>query len=291
MCRQYRFLFAKCGHAKTSDHWNHHCSHPGTCRIETVVTEWPQHCFQCLQKYQMPERQGNVYHRCPNPAKAAARFEQILSHHERHPDGPQSFDKAGIRYLSSVNGRLGAGDRSYLKQLEENLDAARWKEKEHVQDHRAMKDQRNLVLQLRYAHLTALPHKREVHRRSVEKITEADIQFRLQCSRRIKAFLKDVKDEELAEDGSECPICYPLLQNNASPGDAPVGLPCGLAFCLGCAMIWLYKDPGTCPTCRADFNLGRDATIDFVAIMTSVVNAATIDLVDPPTPWWIMILG
>jgi hypothetical protein len=239
----------------------------------------------------MPERQGNVYHRCPNPAKAAARFEQILSHHERHPNGPQSFDKAGIRYLSSVNGRLGDGDRSYLKQLEENLDAALWKEKKHVQDHRAMKDQRNLVLQLRYAHLTALPHKREVHRRSVEKITEADIQFRLQCSRRIKAFLKDVKDEELAEDGSECPICYPLLQNNASPGDAPVGLPCGLAFCLGCAMTWLYKDPGTCPTCRADLNLGRDATIDFVAIMTSVVNAATIDLVDPPTPWWIMILG
>ncbi|KAE9379942.1 hypothetical protein N431DRAFT_476980 [Stipitochalara longipes BDJ] len=240
----------------------------------------------------MPERQRNVY-QPPDLADAARTFEQILGHHERHLDGPLHFDKAKIEVLALMNRRLSEEDRLFLLILEERLDAALWHEKEHVQDHRTLKDKRNLILQIRFAHLTAGVHQYSVIRDCNERITKAQGELQTRIDLRVRTLLQDVPDgeiEALDDDDKNCTICYSRLQNNGPhPGKAPDRLPCGHILCLDCASTWLGRDPGTCPSCRADFNLARDRARDFVTIMGPVTVAVARDNADQHSPWWMAI--
>jgi len=237
----------------------------------------------------MPAGQRNVYPRPPNPAIAARKFAQILGHHEWHLEGPQHFSKEDIRALGSSPSRLNIRDQGFIGTLEEFLDAALWVEKAQVQDHQTMKDKRNLVLQLRYAQLTAAIHTLDEIKRSEDLITHATRDLEYRCFLRIEALFRQVKDEELAEDDRDCGICYQSLQNDGADR-APVRLPCSHIFCRKCATNWLGGDIGTCPSCRADFNLAGDYTRDHTDIMIPILSDAESFLQDPPSPWWIDML-
>lgn len=293
MCRQYQFQFAECGHVETSGHWKFRCDHPGSSRGETVVIQQPQHCFRCLQQDQMPERQMNVYLVRPNLSEAARKFEQILSHHEHHPTGnPQHFDKADIRALGSLDGRLSEDDRLWLQELETRLDAALWAEKEQVRGHGSLKDKRILVLQLRFARLTAFVYTKEAVKRCGERLEKAKHDIRIRKTSRIMSLLSAIKIHELGQGDSDCSICYHRLEDEAHADfmHSPYRLPCGHIFCFDCVTTWLANEPGTCPACRADFNLSNDFTRDYIAIMSSVVNATNHDMANPSSPWWMDML-
>ncbi|PMD33430.1 hypothetical protein L207DRAFT_535455 [Hyaloscypha variabilis F] len=294
MCRQYQIKFYACGHVENSDLWTFPCL-AAHAKFEMIVIKRPQHCFQCLKQEQMPEWQRYVAEDLvPNLPEATRLFEQILSHHERHPDGPQHFDKADIEALASMNPRLSDEDRRFIRDLEERLDAALWVEKENVQDHRTLKDKRNMILQLRFAHLTARVERAAYIAHNNARIFWAKGELQSRIDLRVRAVLQDVSDEEieaLDEDDKNCSICYSRLQNNGPhPGRVPRRLPCGHILCLDCAHGWLGADPGTCPSCRADFDLAPGHATDFMAVVGPVLAAVARDMADPPTPWWVVML-
>jgi hypothetical protein len=59
------------------------------------------------------------------------------------------------------------------------LDAALWAEKKEIQDHRLLKDERNLVLQLRWAWLTSLVYECELNKVLEDGMREALFQYDL----------------------------------------------------------------------------------------------------------------
>lgn len=133
----------------------------------------------------------------------------------------------------------------------------------------------------------------EVARYHNERIVWAhgDVQSRIDV--RVQAVLQEVSEndiEQLDDDDRNCAVCYSRLENDGPhAGNAPRRLPCGHILCVDCANAWLGKTPGTCPTCRADFNLALGHATDFIEVLNPVTAAVGHDLARPPTPWWMAI--
>jgi hypothetical protein len=149
--------------------------------------------------------------------------------------------------------------------------------------------QRNFVLQLRFAHLTALVQEREKSYTGLKKIADLIGDFRIRANERISAILTGVENKDLAEDDS-CPICYNKLNSRkADDFEDPVKTPCGHMFCKDCIFKWLGKGTRTCPCCRANFHLEQADIADWQSIHHRVV----VPILEPreaPTPWWVTML-
>jgi hypothetical protein len=127
-----------------------------------------------------------------------------------------------------------------------------------------------------------------------DRAEQAVLQWDLRCVQRVHALLAEVKVDELvgADEDSGCKICYNDLRGLATNlVRPPVRLPCGHIFCRACIVAWLQEAPGTCPSCRTDFNLVRDNNADCVISRNAVLRVAQVDIFAlVPTPWWLAIL-
>jgi hypothetical protein len=183
-------------------------------------------------------------------------------------------------------------------QFEEECDDLLWAMKDLMEKHRnpdlkqRFVDQRKIVLQLRFAHLTAQVHALEVIELSYDNVKNAHDQWLRRCANRVQALCTIVKEEELTED-DECPICYcSLLQAtrpDATAWHTPVRLPCGHMFSKLCIYIWLTGENRNCPKCRSYFNLTQDNIADFDGMANNLLDRI-LNRPAVPTPWWVTML-
>ncbi|KAE9379941.1 hypothetical protein N431DRAFT_432268, partial [Stipitochalara longipes BDJ] len=100
-------------------------------------------------------------------------------------------------------------------------------------------DQRNIVLQLRYTHLSALAQRLEYDRLDEEQITVVNAEILRRTTSKVKALLTAVKKEELSEC-DDCPICHDnllgLTKLNSPSDHVPVRVPCGHLFSRACIL-------------------------------------------------------
>jgi hypothetical protein len=300
MCRQYKFRFLECGHVYGNPSWRFRSAHhPPGCVMEDVILERSQHCFDCLLKEKMPDSRRNFPLRRPDLCLAADRLNRILIHLRQHPEGPQHLDEANLAALCSEQQKLSEADRSYVEQYEEDCDQWLRAVKDAAEDFddphsvealiQGFYYQRNFVLQLRFAHLTALVHDRENTYTALEKIADAIGEFRIRITERTYAILPEVEIKDLTEDDS-CPICYSKLNlRKADDSDKPVKTPCEHMFCEDCILKWLETGTRTCPSCRTNLYRGRENAADWETIRHEVFGPI-INPPETPTPWWVTVL-
>ena len=303
MCRQYKFRFLECGHIYGNPSWRFRSAHhPPGCVMEDVILERSQHCFNCLLKEKMPASRRNLPHgrqRLADLSLAGDRLTRILIHLRQHPDSPRHLEEANLAALCPEHQKLSEADRLYVEKYEEDCDQFLWAVKDAAEDFDVLHSvgasiqgfyyQRNFVLQLRFAHLTALVQDREKSYIDLKKIADLIGDFRIRHSERICAILTGVENKDLTEDDS-CPICYnKLTSRKADDFDDPVKTPCGHMFCKDCIFKWLGKNPRTCPCCRANFHLERADVADWQSTHHRVI-VPILKPPEAPTPWWVTML-
>jgi hypothetical protein len=138
--------------------------------------------------------------------------------------------------------------------------------------------QRKFVLQLRFAHLTALVQDMEREDTDHEKVADAIEDFHIRVNERIYAMLTEVDDKDLTEDDN-CPICCSELNSRkAADFNDSVKTPCGHMFCEDCIFKWLENGTRTCPSCRASFHLTRADVTDWEITRDRILG----NILNPP---------
>ncbi len=265
MCRKYNFIFLECGHVYGNIRWRFRLAHhPPGCVMKEVVFKRSQHCFDCLLKEKMPVSRRNFPLRPAGLSMATDRLNRFLTYHRQHPDGPQHINVDNLAALCCEDQKLSEADRLYVEQYEEDCDEWLWAVKDAAEDFYDLHSveallqgfyyQRNFVLQLRFAHLTALVQDREEDYTFLEKTVLALEGFRTHVNGRIYSILTKVEAKDLTEDEC-CPICYRQFNlSQADDLDDPIKTPCGHMFCKDCISTWVRNGSRSCPYCRTNLH-------------------------------------
>lgn len=241
----------------TDQEWFFPCEDSENCETESLTIHRLQHCFECLLQAEMPAEQQHPYppFALGGLGHDAVAFGSVARHHREHPDGPQHFDRLNIRALSQLQRRMTQADRLWIERLDAELDAMlRLNKRLDYPQYGTLLEQQSLVLQLRFAHLSALAAKRDEELRIAERLEEGRGWVQDRIMARIRLLLRDVREDELAQlaGEDECPIYYyPLLKPMPGHGHehAPVRLPCGHMFSRACVEAALQVTSRRCPSC------------------------------------------
>lgn len=303
-CRQYKFRFAECGHITEASEWIFHWpGHAEKCELEEVIYERPQYCFECLSQEQLPIWRRNFYPQAADKTIYFPIFKRFVEHHRDHAEGLYHFTKHDLRALWVLSGSLTEVDRLYIKEVEEACDDALWaysKTKNFIEGGQGsswkenFRILRNIVLQLRFAHLTSLVQRIEFVRYDEQQVDAAKVNFLKRSIDRVLALLSPVEKAELSEDDN-CPICYQglleLAKVEPASKDAPVRLPCGHLFSKTCILKWLQDEAQTCPYCRTDFLLTEEDDADWMEVVDDMIDDGFVsDDAERATPWWIKMI-
>ena len=224
---------------------------------------------------------------------ATLTFRSVARHHRAHPDGPQHFDRLNIRALSQLQRRMTQEDRLWIERLDAELSAMLWLDRRlDYPQYGTLLEQQRLVLQLRFAHLSALATEIDEEFHISERLEESRGWIQDRVMARIRLLLRDVREDELAQltEGDERPICYcPLLKPipRHEPEHDPVRLPCGHMFSRACIETALQVTSRRCPSCRADFGLLEAEAADIQQVDEEVDE---MEEEESETPWWVTML-